>query len=102
MSKQALLDLASRQHGLVERAQVVLSDAAFVRFLASGMLTRVFPAVYRVAGAPITREQLLLAPCLAAGPHSSISHRCAGTEWDLVEGFAVRSGGVPVRRTSRG
>src|SRR3954468_15422324 len=88
MSKEALLDLASRQHGLVERTQVMLSDAAFARFLASGMLVRVFPAVYRVAGAPISREQILLAACLAAGFDSAISHRCAGTEWSLVEGFA--------------
>ena len=66
----------------------MLSDAAFARFVASDMLTRVFPAVYRVAGAPITREQLLLAPCLAAGPGSAVSHRTAGTEWTLVEGFA--------------
>ena len=88
MSKRALLDLASRQHGLIERSQVMLSDAAFARFLASDMLIRVFPAVYRVAGAPITREQLLLAPCLAAGFGSAVSHRTAGSEWAIVEGFA--------------
>jgi very-short-patch-repair endonuclease len=87
VSKHELLALASRQHGLVERTQAAVSDAAFARLVASGTLTRVFPAVYRVAGAPITREQLLLAPCLAAGPDSAISHRCSGTEWELVEGF---------------
>ena len=89
MEERALLGLASRQHGLLERTQVMdeMSEATLAKRIHDGRLVRVFPGVYRVAGAPITREQLLLAPCLAAGPGSAISHRCAGTEWELVEGF---------------
>ena len=77
MEERALLGLASRQHGLLERTQVMdeMSEATLAKRIRDGRFVRVFPGVYRVAGAPITREQLLLAPCLAAGPGSAISHR---------------------------
>jgi very-short-patch-repair endonuclease len=81
----ALFELAARQHGLVERTQVALPNANFARLVADGTLTAVHPAVYRVAGAPITREQRLLAACLAAGPDSAASHRPAAHDWGMGE-----------------
>jgi very-short-patch-repair endonuclease len=85
-----LLDLAARQHGLVEwsQAQQVVTEKWLRHATGTGRLIRVLPAVYRVAGAPITREQILLAACLAAGPDSAVSHRCAATEWGLVDSYA--------------
>lgn len=85
MNDAVLFELASRQHGLVERSQVPFSNAAFTRRVRSGLLIRVHPGVYRVAGAPTTREQRLLAACLAAGPGSAVSHRTAAHEWELAE-----------------
>lgn len=88
MRDVALLALASRQHGLVERNQAVrlgVDDDGLARRVAGGLLIRAHPGVYRVAGAPITREQRLLAACLAAGPDTAVSHRSAAHEWLLGE-----------------
>jgi very-short-patch-repair endonuclease len=81
--EHALFELAARQHGLVERSQVGLSDGSIAEWVAAKRLIRVHPGVYRVAGAPVTREQRLLAACLAAGAGSAVSHRCAAHEWAL-------------------
>jgi hypothetical protein len=83
MREQALFEIAARQHGLVARSQIDLSDAAVLAWTKAGRLARVFPAVYRIGGAPITRDQLLLASCLAAGPDAAVSHRTATHDWDL-------------------
>jgi len=45
----------------------------------------VLPAVYRMAGAPETWEQWLMAGCLWAGPPAVVSHRAAATLWRLTE-----------------
>jgi very-short-patch-repair endonuclease len=81
--EHALFELAARQHGLVERSQTGLSNDAIAEWVRAKRLVRVQPAVYRVAGAPITREQRLLAACLAAGPDSAVSHRPAAHEWGM-------------------
>jgi very-short-patch-repair endonuclease len=78
-----LFELASRQHGLVERSQTGLSNGSIAEWTAAKRLVRVHPGVYRVAGAPITREQSLLAACLAAGTDSAVSHRSATHEWAM-------------------
>jgi very-short-patch-repair endonuclease len=86
MREHALFELASRQHGLVERAQVRalgVPDVRFARLVADRRFIRVHPAVYRTAGAPSTWDQRLLAACLAAGPACAISHRTAAHEWEL-------------------
>ena len=87
MLDRTLLDLASRQHGLVEWTQALdhVTAAALRYAVDAGQLTRVHPAVYRLAGAPVTRAQNLLAACLAAGPESAVSHRAATHEWELAE-----------------
>jgi very-short-patch-repair endonuclease len=85
MHEHAFLELASRQHGLVERAQLAVSDATVVAWVQAKRLHRVHPGVYRVAGAPVTREQRLLAACLAAGPESAVSHRPAAHDWGMGE-----------------
>ncbi len=51
--------------------------------VASGLLIPEHRAVYRLAGAPRSREQALLAACLAAGTGAVASHRSAGVLWTL-------------------
>lgn len=88
MRDAALLELAARQHGLIEWSQAValgFDDKAIGHRVATGRLIRVHPGVYRDPGAPVTREQLLLAAVLAAGPGSAVSHRSAAHEWGLAE-----------------
>jgi very-short-patch-repair endonuclease len=48
-----------------------------------GTYERVHPGVYRVAGAPATRRQELMAACLACGPGAAVSHRAAAALWGL-------------------
>jgi very-short-patch-repair endonuclease len=81
----ALLELASRQHGLLEWTQsLAFTTEKTIRYAArAGVLVPVHPAVYRIAGAPVTWEQTLLAACLAAGPESAVSHRSATHDWGL-------------------
>ncbi len=49
----------------------------------SGLYVRMQPAVVRLAGAPVTWEQQVLAACMAAGPGAAASHRSAAMLWAL-------------------
>ncbi|MCU1484040.1 MAG: hypothetical protein JWN67_786, partial [Actinomycetia bacterium] len=85
MLLHALDQLATRQHGLLERSQIDRPDGTIAGWIAAGLLVRVHPSVYRLVGAPVTREQRLLAACLAAGPGAAVSHRAAAHGWGLAE-----------------
>jgi hypothetical protein len=76
--------LARRQHGLVTRAQAsgLLTADQLRHRLRTGQLELVRKGVYRVAGAPGSWEQSLLAACLAV-PGSAVSFRAAAALWDF-------------------
>lgn len=73
------LTQAGTQCGVLSRAEVLrfLSPKQLERRLASGHLKRVFPRVYRVAGAPDGWRQSVVALSLWAGPKAALSHRTA-------------------------
>lgn len=82
--------LAKKNLGLVTRAQAF--DAGLTRSdiyyrLKTGRLERVRRSVYRVAGAPMSWQQDLLAVQLALGKGALASHRCAAVLWTFP-GFA--------------
>jgi hypothetical protein len=82
-------EVASRQHGLVTRAQLLRSgvDADAVwRRLNHHVLEEALPNVYRLPGAPRTWLQSLMAACLWAGEGAVASHRAAAALWGL-DGF---------------
>lgn len=84
--------LGSGQHGLVTRGQLTgagLSPGRLQRWLDAGRLVAARPSVYRLAGAPVTWEQRLLAAVLSAGGGAMASHRSAGRLWGLLDGDAV-------------
>lgn len=88
MREHALYELATSQKGLAERSQLLgigLSEPAIRHRVETGRLVRVLPGVYSVNGIVMTREQRLLAACLAAGPESAVSHRAAAHDWYLGE-----------------
>jgi very-short-patch-repair endonuclease len=66
----------------------------------AGFLERVEPGVLRVAGAPVTWEQRLLAGLLGLGPDAVVSHAAAAALWGLD---GVQPGAVEftVPRTNR-
>lgn len=94
---------AGSQHGLVERSQVLgagVSPSTLRRWVAAGRLVVVFPGVYRVAGAPVTWEQRLLAAVLAAGDGAMASHRSAARLWQVLDADVLELT-VPAHRRPR-
>ena len=89
----AFLELAATQHWLIGRPQALalgLSRHAIDRRLASGMLVPMYSCVYRVAAAPQSWHQRLLAACMWTS--GVASHRAAlivlgieGYVGDIVE-----------------
>ena len=66
---------------MISRRQAVDGGAtrAFIeRRVASGRWLTLFPRVYRMAGAPRSWRQQVMAACLACGDAAAASHRCAG------------------------
>ncbi len=53
---------------------------------ARGEVIRLFPTVYRIAGAPVTWESRLLAACWAAGRRGFTSHRASAAMQDVPGG----------------
>jgi hypothetical protein len=113
-AKKQLDLLASRQHGLLERSQVlalVPSEAFIDNQVKQGRWLIRHPDVYVIAGAPHSTEQDILAALLAAGPAAVASHRTALWLWeigprklDVVEitvplGQVLHLRGVIVRRS---
>lgn len=78
---------ADAQLGLVTRQQLLgcrLSPDQVKQLIRSGDLLVVHAGVYRIPGAPRTREQIALAACLACGPIAFGSERTAGELWSFI------------------
>jgi hypothetical protein len=82
----ALGAVASFQHGLLSLAQqrmLGVTDDAIRHRRRTGRYDRTGRGVDRIAGAPLTWEQEVMAACLAAGPFAAASHRTASRLWNL-------------------
>jgi very-short-patch-repair endonuclease len=78
--------LAAKQHGLVSRPQAIatgLTTRQVQARVTAGLLVAVHRGVYRMAGAPPTPSQVLLAACFAGGEGAVASHRSAAAIWRL-------------------
>jgi hypothetical protein len=86
VSDAGVAAIARRQHGLVTLAQLRthLSAAEIRHRVDRGRLQRVFPGVFRVAGAPESWEQMALAAVLASGEGAVVSFRAVGYVWNLA------------------
>lgn len=94
--------LAERQHGVVGRAQLVA--LGFTRHQIEdrgrdGVWQRLWPGVYAIGHAPLTRHGWLMAAVLACGEDAVLSHRSAAELWELLPG---RAGGHQVTIRSEG
>jgi hypothetical protein len=107
---RAMADLATRQHGLITRAQLLacgLQPAAIDRRVRARRLHVVHRGVYAVGHRALTQEARWLAAVLACGPLAVLSHGAAARLWGLLERWdgidvsvpsaAGRSGPVDVR-----
>jgi very-short-patch-repair endonuclease len=92
--------IATAQHGLVTWAQLRrlgLAEATIAGWRESGRLITVQPRVDRLAGAPVTYHQKLLAAVLSAGPGAAASHRSAARLWVPAEVHHTRDP-IPIIR----
>jgi very-short-patch-repair endonuclease len=79
--------LASRQYGVVSRAQLVelgLDRGRIERALAAGRLLRIHRGVSAVGHRAPRREARWLAAVLACGEGAALSHRSAGALWQVL------------------
>jgi hypothetical protein len=80
MDDHLVMELAATQHSLITWAQarrLGLSPDQIQHRLDEGILAAAHLGVYRFTSARASREQRLLAACLAVGPISAASHRAA-------------------------
>lgn len=78
---------AAQQHGVFSFSDAVrlgATERIASRRCASQRWERLYAGVYRLAGAPITWRQSLLAACLAVGEGAAVSHRAAAAFGRLV------------------
>lgn len=90
---------ARAQHGLIERTQALrlgITDDMLSDWVEAGRLERLHAGVYRLAGAPPSWEQDVMAAVLAAD--GVASHGTAGRLWGVYDTDAVE---VTVSRTHR-
>lgn len=94
---RAIDQIAQAQHGLVtsEQATTALGLSRKNRWVKEGRLLSVQPRVLRVAGAPPTWHQAVLAASLAAD--GTVSHRSAAELWGLIQPAGYVE--ISVRRT---
>jgi hypothetical protein len=84
---QAIAEVATAQHGVVTRAQLLnagLSDDAIDRRVKAGRLLGVHRGVYAVGHLPPSPHARAMAAVLACGPHALLSHRSAGALYGLI------------------
>lgn len=96
--------IASAQKGLITSGQLGrlgVPRATVHDWRQGGRLIPVQPRVDRVAGAPVTWEQDVLAAVLSAGRGAAASHRAAGRIWRVYEGDAPVEIVVPKGRSAR-
>jgi hypothetical protein len=85
--EQAMAALASAQHGVVARGQLLelgFSRRSIAGALQRGRLHEVFRGVYVFGARRITRKGRWMAAALAAGSGALVSHRSAGRLWSLL------------------
>jgi AbiEi antitoxin C-terminal domain len=88
-----IAEAATSQYGVFTRVQARdagLSDRQLRLRIETGRYERLALHTFRIAGAPVTWRQRLIAACLAAGPGAAASHRSAAA----LHGFDGFEAGV--------
>src|SRR3954451_19933943 len=88
-----IAELAARQHGVVERLQLVaagLTVAEIEGRVRRGMLIPLHRGVYAVGHAVLRPAGYRLAAAMACGPDAAVSWAAAGVHWQLRRSAATR------------
>ena len=86
------------RRGLIDQRRLIdlgLTGSSIANLVDRGLLRRLHPGVYRLAGGERGWEPDLLAATLAAGPDAVASHHAAAHLWGLVDGVAPLELAVP-------
>ena len=81
--------IASRQFGIVRRDQLTiagLTEKMIRTRIGNGVIRPLYRGVYLLSGTPLIWEARVLAAQFALGERAAVSHRAAGSLWDL-DGF---------------
>src|SRR4051794_33214762 len=100
----AIAALAERQHGVVERAQLLAARVgrrAIDHRLATGRLHPIHRGVYAVGHSVLSTPGRWTASVLAAGPGAVLSHRAAAALWAIRAGTTIEVT-APTRRRRPG
>jgi very-short-patch-repair endonuclease len=84
--EHGLARLATRQHGIVTREQLLglgLSPSTVDRWARIGRLHRVHRGIYAVGHTATRRQASYVAAVLAAGPGAALSHVSAAAWWEI-------------------
>lgn len=84
--ERSIQELASIQHGLVRRADLMalaVTDREIARRASEGRLSPHHPGVYYLDSVVATWKTAVLGSVLAAGPDALASHRCAAILWEF-------------------
>jgi very-short-patch-repair endonuclease len=98
-SDRALADLATRQHGVISRRQLIdlgLQRGAIAHRVKQGRLHPIHRGVYSLGHRRLTQRGHWIAAVLACGEEALLSHRSAAALWGLQ-----RPRSSPVEVTSR-
>jgi Transcriptional regulator, AbiEi antitoxin/Protein of unknown function (DUF559) len=85
-SDRQVAALATRQHGVVSRAQLIalgFGEGAIERRLSAGRIFRLHRGVYAVGHPKVPREGRWLAATLSGGEDAVLSHRSAAELWGI-------------------
>ena len=102
-SDELVLRLATRQHGIVTRADALKLGSTPIMIhdrVKSGRLIRVYRGVYRIAGTKETPNQRVMAACLACGHGAAACRLTAAELWGLP-GCVAREPEIRVPRGMR-
>jgi very-short-patch-repair endonuclease len=83
---RSVAELASRQHGVVSRPQLLALDVGYRgvdHWIERGLLHPIHRGVYALGHRKVTREGAWMAAVLAAGPRAVLSHRSAAALWGI-------------------
>jgi very-short-patch-repair endonuclease len=92
-----IAETAQRQHGVVARRQLPLSDSAVARRIAAGRLHPLYRGVYAVGHAAVSGHGRWMAAVLACGNGAVLSHRTAGALWSILPASSARIDVVAAR-----
>jgi hypothetical protein len=102
---KAVFVLATRQHGIIERRQLLalgISAGTIKRWLAAGRLCELHRGVYMVGHGSLSQRGRWMAAVLACGEGAALSHRSAARLHGLIDWSRGRPAvSVPAARRSR-